>query len=154
MICKGRFIMTNISAVAPGNQVSNIRFKANVSKSAEQPILGKEASCDSFEFQHLKDKAPLAKEDKQEIIRSARQNASGWSIFGGPVSTLYYGLRSDKTVADKYNLDVNNDKKLIKKIKNEQMLWTIPSLFAGAGGIVAYLYNRNMDPDGINVDNV
>jgi len=46
------------------------------------------------------------------------------------------------------------DKKLIKQIKNEQMLWTLPSAIPGLGlipGVVSYLYNRNMDASGIKV---
>ena len=43
---------------------------------------------------------------KQEILQKARQTAAGWSVFGEAISTLYFGLRSNKAVAKKYNLKV------------------------------------------------
>lgn len=115
-------------------------------------LLKQDAPVDTAEFSTQKKE--LSKEDKQELIRSARTTASGWSIFGGPLSLLYFGLRSDKTVADKYNLDQENDKKLIKQIKREQTLWTLPGCIHGLGllpSLGSYLYNKNMDASKIDV---
>lgn len=95
------------------------------------------------------------KEEKQEIVRSSLETATGWSIFFGIFSTLYFGLRSDKTVAEKYNLDEKADAKLIKQIKSNQTLWTLASMipFIGvATGIGAWLYMKNKDASEINVN--
>ena len=92
--------------------------------------------------------------ESKEIVRKARTTASGWSIFGGIFSTLYYGLRSDGTVAEKYDLDPKADKKLIKQIKKDQTLCTLPSaiFYTIIPGLVTYLYCNNMDADKIDLD--
>ena len=128
-------------------------FKANDGKTTTN-LLMKDAPADSAEFLHKADKQELSKADKQEIIRSARTTASGWGIFGGIFSTLYFGLRSDNTVANKYDLDTQKDKDLIKQIKREQTMWTLASMIPGIGclgGIVAYIYNKNADASKIEV---
>lgn len=54
-------------------------------------------------------------------------------------------MRLDKKVAGKYNLNPVEDKKLIKKIKKEQFLWTIPAIIPGirlVAGAAVYLYNK------------
>lgn len=115
----------------------------------------------------------ITNEKKQEIILKARTKACGWAVFGGTFSTLYYALRSDKKVADKFGLDIKEDKKLIKQIKKEQIKWTLPSALSdifdlGAHtGILdkkyhfislaisgsAYLYNKFIaKPKNIKVD--
>lgn len=96
----------------------------------------------------------LTELEKKEIVRSARSNASGWAIVGGPISLLYYGMRSNLTVAKKYQLDPEEDKALIKEIKTQQMLWTIPACVPGLGiipGVVSWLYNQNMNPENIDL---
>ena len=82
----------------------------------------------------------MSDSEKQELILKARTSAAGWSCFGAGISTLYYAMRSDNTVAKKYDLDPVEDKKLIKQIKKEQVLHTIPSLLGF--GIVGYIYNK------------
>lgn len=111
------------------------------------------------EFVKSQDNSPkeLTKEDKQKIIKSANANAAGWAILGGPISTLYYHLRSDKTIADKYNLDVEKDKEFIKEIRKSQVGWTLPSLLNGTGygalpGLAAWGYNTFRNSDNINVE--
>lgn len=92
--------------------------------------------------------------EKKEMIRSARSKAAGYAIFGGPFSTLYYGLRSENKVARKYGLDPIDDRALVKTIKTQQMLWTLPACIPGVGllgGIVGWLYNKNMAPESIDV---
>lgn len=92
----------------------------------------------------------LTKEAKQELIHKARSKAAGYSAFGGVFSTLYYGLRSDKKVAEKYNLDEKADKTLIKKIKQDQLLFTLPAIvgFGLVGYIVAKVSStEKIDPD-------
>ena len=86
--------------------------------------------------------------ESKEIVRKARTTAAGWSIFGGIFSTLYYGLRSDDTV------DPKADKKLIKQIKKDQTLCTLPSaiFYTIIPGLVTYLYCNNMDADKIDLD--
>lgn len=140
------YSMNNVHSL---NRVSAPSFKG------EEMFAKKELDKDCFEFQHKVNGAELSKEDKQEIVRSARATAAGWSMLGGPLSLLYFGLRSDKTVAEKYNLDENNDKKLIKQIKREQALWSLPGCIHGLGLIpaaVSYIYNKNMDASKIDVD--
>lgn len=92
--------------------------------------------------------------ESKEIVRKARTTAAGWSIFGGIFSTLYYGLRSDGTVAEKYDLDPKADKKLIKQIKKDQTLCTLPSaiFYTIIPGLVTYLYCNNMDANKIDLD--
>ena len=106
--------------------------------------------ADTVDFQSKK----LSDPEKKELILKARTKAAGWSIFGGIFSTLYYGLRSNNTVAKKFNLDPDNDKALIKNIKREQLLWTVPSIIPGLGsigGLAAYIYNKNCDANDIDL---
>lgn len=113
-------------------------------------LLHQNAPQDSVSFKG----SSLPEDEQKEIVRSARTKAAGWAIFGGIFSTLYYGLRSDKTVAEKYNLDVKEDRSLIKNIKSQQLLWTLPSMVPCVGlvtGLAAWLYNKNMDPEKIDL---
>lgn len=89
--------MNNVS-FNPG--VNAVGFKSNVEKVENTNLLKQEAPEDSFEFQHKNNGAELSKEDKQAILQKAKTKAAGWSVFGEGFSTLYYGLRSDKTVAN------------------------------------------------------
>ncbi len=104
---------------------------------------------DSFEFQHVNNKTPLTTKDKQEIKHQARNNATGWSAFGGVFSTLYYGLRSDETIAKKYNLDVEQDKDFIKEIRKDQTMWTLPAV-AGLG-ILPWIYSKCQDASDMTI---
>lgn len=97
-------------------------------------------------------KKELSIEDKQKLIKKARTTAAGWSIFGSVGSTIYYAVRSDKTIAKKYNLDIQKDKTLIKRIRKEQVTWTLPGLFVGAGPVLAYLGSQNLSHKNIEVD--
>lgn len=135
------------------NQAQSINFaKAkNVEKTKNTNLLKGNAPVDTVELSKGNRKE-LTLEDKQEILQKARQTAAGWSVFGEAISTLYFGLRSNKAVAKKYNLDVEQDKKLIKQIKKEQTIATLPgAVVPGIGGIVAYIYCRNTDPSEIDV---
>ncbi len=127
-----------------------------VDKTAEPGLAGFDAK--------LKDETPkqdevsfktgtkeLSTEDKQAIMKKARKTAAGWSILGNLLSTMYFGLRSDKTVAKKYNLDVEKDKDFIKEIKRQQTIQTIPSLLFNVGGIAAWIYNTAKNPDKLHV---
>ncbi len=108
---------------------------------------------DEVAFLLPKSKIPVDKQ--KEIIKAARSNASGWAVFGSIFSTLYYGLRSDDTIAEKYDLDPKTDRSLIKQIKREQMLWTLPSCIPGLGiipAVAAWLYNKTMDENSIHLD--
>ena len=107
----------------------------------------KEFQADTADFKSKN----LSDTEKKELILKARTKAAGWSIVGGPISTLYYGLRSDNTVAEKYNLDPNEDKDLVKRIKHEQTIATIPSLIWGPGGLCAYIYNKTRDANDIDL---
>lgn len=94
----------------------------------------------------------MSKEDKQEILQKAKTKAAGWSVFGEIFSTLYYGLRSDKTVAKKYDLDPEKDKDFVKQIKREQVISTLPgALLPGGGGVIAWLYNKTRDASKLDV---
>lgn len=132
--------------------VNSVNFKSDVEKTENTNLLKQEAPLDSFEKEHKENKAPLSKEDKQEILLKAKTKAAGWSIFGEAFSTLYYGLRSDKTVAKKFDLDPEQDKKFIKQIKKEQVLSTLPgAIFPGGGGVIAYIYNKTRDASDMNI---
>ena len=147
--------ISSISNVGKANSV-NFQAKSKVEETAEISDVNKlerEPIEDSLELKHKKGEYELTKEDKQQILYKARKNAAGWSIFGEVISTLYYGLRSDETVAKKFDLDPVKDQKFIKKIKRDQMLATLPSaLMPSLGGIAAYVYCNTQDASEINVD--
>ena len=121
-------------------------------------LLSQNAPQDSVNFKGRS--AEMSDLEKQELILKARTKAAGWAFWGGPISTLYYGLRPDATIAQKYNLDPVKDKDLVKRIKKEQCCWTLPataaviaSLISGGAALsissflfraVTYLYNKCM----------
>ena len=152
--------MVAVSGVSNYSPVNYVNFRGKAEKTEaladNQEILAMKAEMpeDSFEIQHKEGKRELAKADKQAIIQKARAKAAGWSIFGEGFSTLYYALRSDKTIAKKFDLDLKEDKKLIKQIKRDQTLATLPAVVPGlgsAGALVAYIYCKNQDPEDIKV---
>ena len=152
--------MVAVSGVSNYSPVNYVNFRGKAEKAEalvdNQEILAMKAEMpeDSFEVQHKEGKRALTKADKQEIIQKARAKAAGWSIFGEGFSTLYYALRSDKTIAKKFDLDLKEDKKLIKQIKRDQTLATLPAVVPGlgsAGALVAYIYCKNQDPEDIKV---
>ena len=152
--------MVAVSGVSNYSPVNYVNFRGKAEKTEaladNQEILAMKAEMpeDSFEVQHKEGKRELTKADKQEIIQKARTKAAGWSIFGEGLSTLYYALRSDKTIAKKFDLDLKEDKKLIKQIKRDQTLATLPAVVPGlgsAGALVAYIYCKNQDPEDIKV---
>ena len=152
--------MVAVSGVSNYSPVNNVHFRGKAEKAEaladNQEILAIKAEMpeDSFEIQHKEGKRELTKADKQEIIQKARAKAAGRSIFGEGFSTLYYALRSDKTIAKKFDLDLKEDKKLIKQIKRDQTLATLPAVVPGlgsAGALVAYIYCKNQDPEDIKV---
>lgn len=145
-------LSVNKVAFAGTQNVGNVS-NVNSAKKAELKtnLLAQEGEKDSVSFKGGKE---LSETEQKELILKARTKAAGYSFWFGPFSVLYYGLRSDDTVAKKYDLDPKEDKKLIKKIKNEQLLWTLPACIPGvslvAGG-AAYIYNKNCDADKINL---
>ena len=152
--------MVAVSGVSNYSPVNYVNFRGKAEKTEaladNQKILAMKAEMpeDSFEIQHKEGKRELTKADKQAIIQKARAKAAGWSIFGEGFSTLYYALRSDKTIAKKFDLDLKEDKKLIKQIKRDQTLATLPAVVPGlgsAGALVAYIYCKNQDPEDIKV---
>lgn len=101
---------------------------------------------DSYDEVSFSTKKELSKSQKQEILRSARQKAAGYSCFGGLFSTLYYALRSNEKIARKYNLDPVQDRAFIKQIKEDQTMWTLPATLGSMIlGIVAYAVACNKD---------
>lgn len=137
------------------NSLNNVYFKSNETEVKEPSLLDKDAPADKVELTKEEPKERLTKEQKQEIIKEANTTAAGWATFFGIFSTAYFGLRSDATVAAKYDLNLNEDKKLISQIKTNQLLWTLPGLIPGYGilpGGIAWLFNRVRDPEGININ--
>lgn len=131
------------------SNVSNVNSAKKTDNSSNTNLLQQNCS-DSVSFKGRE----MSDEEKKELVLKARTKAAGYSFWFGPFSVLYYGLRSDDTVAKKYDLDPKEDKKLIKKIKNEQLLWTLPACIPGLGmipGGAAYLYNKNCDADKIDL---
>ncbi len=131
----------------------------SVNKAQEIPnFKPEEIPCDKFERNDCSYDV-LSKEQKQKTVAKAKITASGWSALAGATASAYYALRSDETVAKKYNLDVKKDKDLIRTIKFEQVKSTIPAAigcsFYGLGqllfGGIAYIYNKNADPGKIDV---
>ena len=146
------FSMNNVSF---NPNLTAVNFKADVEKTnnvKNTELLKEEAPQDSFEFEHKTKGTPLSKEDKQEILKKAKTTAAGWSVFGEGFSTLYYGLRSNKTIAKKYNLDEKQDKAFIKQIKREQVISTLPGvIFPSGGGVINWLYNKVRDESKLDV---
>ena len=140
-----------------GNNLSvqSTNFKA-LDKTEKTGSVKFDMPNDSVEFSKPeKTASEKTVEQKQEILQKARTRAAGWSILFGIFDTLYYGLRSDKTVAKQFDLDVDKDKKFIKNIKKQQMLCTLPSMIPYVGlvsGTACWLYNKNMDSDKIKVE--
>ena len=96
----------------------------------------------------------FSKEEKQALIKKARTTASGWATIGTFISTIYYSTQSKEKIAQKYNLDIYKDEKLINRIKREQILWTLPGVIPGAGILVSgatWLYNKTLNPEKIKV---
>lgn len=81
-----------------------------------------------------KKESGLSKAEKKQVIYKSQTNASGWAIFGHLISTLYFGLRSDDTIAKKYNLDTKKDQNFINEIRKKQVIATLPSLVGLPGG--------------------
>ena len=144
----------NVSAVSAAN-VSKIGLvnQCDLTKCKNTNFIAQDAPKDSVSFSGKSES--MSDEDKKELILKARTKAAGYAFWGGFLSTLYYGLRSDEKVARKYNLDPVEDKKLVKKIKKEQFLWTIPAAVPGLHWIVGageYLYNKCVaNPDDISL---
>lgn len=130
---------SGVSKAQSAGASQSISKAANVSFGEEQDAV-----------QLTKKETALTKEAKRELIHKARSKAAGYSCFGGVWSTLYYGLRSDKKVAEKYNLDEKEDKALIKKMKQEQLLFTLPAVIGL--GIVGYIMAKVSSPDKIDPD--
>ena len=129
---------------------------ANQIYTSENAQISKFSSNVQFNGKSKKDtfqKENKPKLSKKEIKHLARNNASGWSIFGGVLSTLYYGLRSNKTIAKKYKLDVEKDKDFIKEIRKDQVLWTIPGavMQGPLGGILAWIYSKTQDESDMKI---
>lgn len=141
----------SVNKIAFSGSVNNVSNVNSTNKTANNNTnLLQQQNFDSVNFKGKE----LTDEEKKELVLKARTKAAGYSFWFGPLSVLYYGLRSDKTVAQKYDLDQQADKKLIKKIKNEQLLWTLPACIPGMSivtGGAAYLYNKNCDADKIEL---
>ncbi len=144
-------LSVNKIAFAETTATGNVSSVNSAKKTARNPnLLNNEPIKATVNFTGEK----MTDEEKKELILKARTKASGYSFWFGPLSLLYYGLRSNNTIAKKYDLDPQENKKLIQKIKNEQLLWTLPACIPGIhllSGGVAYLYNKNCDPDAINL---
>ncbi len=132
--------------------VNSMNFKGVASNKIGQAVKF-ENQKDSFELS-FKGESSKTVEQKQDLLQNARSQAAGWSILFGPFSTLYYGLRSENKVAKQFDLDPEQDKQFIKKIKRQQMVCTIPSVIPGAGivpGLICWLYNKNLDSSKLEV---
>ena len=143
----------NVDAISAGGMKKADLTNSNSVKFQNTNLLAQDAPKDSVSFSGKSES--MSDDDKKELILKARTKAAGYAFWGGPFSTLYYGLRSDEKIARKYNLDPIEDKKLVKKIKKEQFLWTLPSLIPGVqllAGAGAYLYNKCVaDPSDIDL---
>ena len=126
-----------VSSMANVGNVARLR-ECEEPKEAQASLLKQNAPCDSVQFTGRS--AEMSDSEKKELISEARTKAAGWSVFGGGFSTLYYALRSEKTVAKKYNLDPVEDKDLVKRIKKEQVKYSLPGIIEW--GLVAWIYSK------------
>ncbi len=122
------------------NASKPINFQAKAKDNQEQ---------DTFDYSQNRE---LSVKEKQKIIKKARANATGWAILGSVFSTAYYGLRSDRTIAEKYNLDLQKDNDLIKQIKKEQTLWSLTGILPGGGPLIAFIVVNCLNSDNIEID--
>lgn len=142
--------MQQISGLSSANK---IYFNANTQKVSNVRMPNLESDYDTFE-KNVEQKDDLTIKQKQQIIKKARTNASGVGIFLNVIAPFYYYLRSDETIAKKFDLDSQKDKELINKIRKQQTLWTLPSMVPGFGvfsGLLIWHYNKTKDPDKIKV---
>lgn len=135
--------LNRIGAVGSTGQVTGVQNNTK--------LLQQDAPVDTVSFKGN----ALTDNEKKEMVLKARTSAAGWACFGGFISTMYYGLRSDKKVAEQYNLDMEKDKDLVKTIKKQQLLWTIPAAIPGAGNLIViapWVYNKFFaKPEDINL---
>lgn len=116
-----------------------------------QNVQVKDYPNDSVEFTTKKEETSLTKEEKQEMVLKARTTAAGWSGLFGVFSTAWYALKPDNKIAEKYGLDENKDKDLVKTIRKQQVKATIPSiagyLLFGVGALLTggatWIYNKH-----------
>lgn len=120
------------------------------------PFKGKDIKSDESEdvFEVSENaKSYLSAEDKQLILHKSKVVSSGWSAFFGGFSTLYYFFRSNYTIAEYFDLDQRKDIDLIKDIKKQQTIATLPAaagnLFFGVGSLasggLAWLYFKYIE---------
>ncbi|MCI1273336.1 MAG: hypothetical protein LKG27_02750 [Clostridiaceae bacterium] len=130
--------------------VSNVNSMPNISQLSSvrrsTPFTGHSKHCDSCDAFERTDNecgrsANMTTEEKQDLIKSARNKAAGWTIFGGVFSTLYYACRSNNTVAEKYGLDPKKDKELVQQIKHTQTVWTLPGSIFGVG-VISWIVSK------------
>ena len=134
----------NLSGISSYSPVSNV--KTNYSNNIA--FRANEVEADTFEKQNANPERTL--EEKQAMVKKARQQGAGWSAPFGIFATLYFALRSDKKVAEKFDLDPEKDKDLVKKIKQEQTLWSISGIFCL--GLPALLLATILDSSKIVID--
>ena len=139
--------INNVSGVNYANQIRNVEAVNRNSAASPVNFRGR-LDADTVEFSK-EQRHELTTKDKQEIKHKARNNATGWSVFGGLLSTAYYALRSDKTVAKKYDLDIEKDKDFIKEIKKDQTLWTLPAVLGL--GVLPWIYSKCQDASDMTI---
>ena len=137
LISKGKIMNVTPVSFAGMQGVANVKECCEPKKASELKLMD-QPQQDTVSFSGRSDE--MSDLDKKELILKARTSAAGWSVFFSGFSTLYYAMRSDNTVAKKYDLDPIEDKKLIKQIKKEQVIHTIPGLLEL--GLVGYIYNK------------
>lgn len=130
-------------------QANAVKMAAAPSFKSERTERKEDLDADTFE---LEKESTLTKEDMQEIKHKARSKAAGWSVFGMFLSTAYYGLRSDKTIAKKYGLDVKKDKDFIREIRKDQFLWTLPGAFLPVvPALATWIYTKCQSPKDMTI---
>jgi hypothetical protein len=144
--------MLNVSGVSNVNVARSVTF-GQVQKTKDVDCINSNADIleDSFQLENDSEVKKLSIKDKQKILYNARKDAAWWSIVGGPFSFLYYGLSSKKTIAKKYDLNVEQDKKFIKQIRKEQAIAAAPSVIWGLGGLFSYIHCKATDPESIEI---
>lgn len=146
-------MLNSINATMNYGQISKIQQKQMVNFRGATVAPNKlERSPENTDvFEPTKNDDGMSLEDKQLLVKKARKKASGWAILGGIFSTLYYGLRSDDKIADKFDLDPEKDKALIQKIKHDQTMWSLTGLLPGLGPIIGWIVASAQNPNKINV---
>jgi len=102
---------------------------------------------DSFLKNSSTQNTQMSKDEYNKTIHDAKVHAAFWSTIFAPFATLYYGTRSDESIAKKYKLDVKADKAKIKEIRGTQTKVSFCTMIPGTGLLPLAYFALIEDPN-------